>query len=31
MALAEGLDAPILNPNNESIMAVIRSFKVLAI
>lgn len=30
MALAEGLDAPILNPNNESIMAVIRSFKVLA-
>lgn len=30
MALAEGLDIPILNPNNKGIMDVIRSFKVLA-
>lgn len=30
MALAEGLDVPILNPNNEGMMDVIRSFKVLA-
>lgn len=30
MALAQGLDAPILNPNNDTIMDVIRSYKVLA-
>lgn len=30
MALVQGLDAPILNPNNKAIMDVIKSFKVLA-
>jgi 5-methyltetrahydrofolate--homocysteine methyltransferase len=30
MALAEGLDAPILNPNNKVIMDTIRAFKVLS-
>ncbi|KYH28943.1 homocysteine S-methyltransferase family protein [Clostridium colicanis] len=30
MALAEGVDAPILNPNNKAIMDTIRAFKVLS-
>lgn len=30
MALEEGLDAPILNPNNRAIMDIIRAFKVLS-
>ncbi|QGU94763.1 homocysteine methyltransferase [Clostridium bovifaecis] len=30
MALSEGLDAPILNPNNKAIMDIVRAFKVLA-